>query len=618
MGFGAAGHSSASEPPGAERFSRKRLSATVVVAGGGLAGVCAAISAARDGAQVVLIQDRSRLGGNSSSEVRMHVCGANNPKELRLWRETGIIEELKLTESATNPQRSFEIWDLILYDKVVSEPNITLLLDTAVIDGRLEGGRLEGGRIASIVAVSPLLEEIYEITAQYFIDCTGDAGLAFAAGAECMRGREGRDVYGESLAPPQSDLKTMGNSILFFAKKHGKPIPFIPPPWARKFSQGDFANRRIRSWEYGYWWIEWGGEMDTISDNRAIRHELLRIVLGVWDYIKNSGNHPESAEWALDWVGMIPGKRESRRIRGDHVMTQQVLERAEPYPDRVSYGGWPMDDHPPEGIDRKDLEPCTQIPFKQPYHVPLRSLYSINRPNLLMAGRNISASHVAFSSTRVMATCGAMGQAAGTAAAFCAANQCLPRDIVADADLLRRFQQHLLRNDQSLIGIRHDDPANVAAAGRATCSAETAQGKCANIIDGWTRDIGDGACHQWQAPLEGGPQWICLEWDTPQAIKSIQLVFDSGLNRHLFLSGEDTAYNPQTRGPQPEIVADYVIEAECDGAWKTLTAVKGNFLRLARHQVNCTTARLRLAVNRTNGDPLARVFSIQCYSDFKM
>ena len=608
MGVGAAVSATAIESLGGGRLNSKRLSATVVVAGGGLAGVCAAIGAARDGVQVVLIQDRSRLGGNSSSEIRMHVCGANNPKELALWRETGIIEELKLTESATNPQRSFEVWDLILYDKVVSEPNITLLLDTAVIDARVEGDR-----IAGVVAISPLLEEVYEITAQYFIDCTGDAGLAAAAGAECMRGREGRDVYGESLAPRQSDLKTMGNSILFFAKKHGKPMPFTPPAWARKFSKGDFANRRIRSWEYGYWWIEWGGEMDTIADNRAIRHELLRIVLGVWDYIKNSGNHPESAEWALDWVGMIPGKRESRRIRGEHVMTQQELERAESYADRVSYGGWPMDDHPPEGIDRKDLDPCTQIPFKQPYHVPLRSLYSVNRPNLLMAGRNISASHVAFSSTRVMATCAAMGQAAGAAAAFCAREGCLPRDVVADSDLLRRFQQRQLRNDQSLIGIRHDDAANVAAAGRVTCSAETPEGKCANVIDGWMRNMGDDICHEWKAPLESGPQWICLEWDTPHPIKTIQLVFDSGLYRHLFLSGEDSAYNPQTRGPQRETVADYVLEAERDGAWKTLASVKGNFLRLVRHKVDCTASKLRLTVERSNGDPLARVFDIQCY-----
>ena len=194
----------------------------------------------------------------------------------------------------------------------------------------------------------------------------GLMALAALAGARCMRGREARDQYGESLAPEAADQKTMGNSLLFQARKHDTPMPFRPPTWARKFTEEDFKHRSIRSWEYGYWWIEWGGELDTIKDNRRIRHELLRILMGVWDYIKNSGQHPESEHWALEWVGMLPGKRESRRIVGEHVMVQRELEAAELYPDRVAYGGWPMDDHPPGGMDARDQPPCQQIHFKQP------------------------------------------------------------------------------------------------------------------------------------------------------------------------------------------------------------------------------------------------------------
>ncbi|MCK4826065.1 FAD-dependent oxidoreductase, partial [bacterium] len=332
---------------GEEVYTSKKKQTDVVVAGGGLAGVCAAIAAARNGVSVILVQNRSRLGGNSSSEIRMHPLGANNPKQLRIWRETGIIEELKLADSATNLQRSFEMWDLLLYNKIVSEENITLLLDTAIVDAKVKNGK-----IAMVKAICPLLEETYEISARYFIDCTGDAILASLASAKYMRGREGKDVFGESLAPDISDLKTMGNSILFFSKKHNRLMPFTAPDWARKFSKEDFKYRPINSWEYGYWWIEWGGELDTIKDNRKIRYELLRILLGVWDYIKNSGDYPDSANWALDWVGMIPGKRESRRIIGDHIMIQQEMESAELYADRVAYGGWPMDDHPPGGIDR--------------------------------------------------------------------------------------------------------------------------------------------------------------------------------------------------------------------------------------------------------------------------
>ncbi|HPO15517.1 MAG TPA: FAD-dependent oxidoreductase [Candidatus Hydrogenedentes bacterium] len=590
------------------RYSVKTVQIDVLVAGGGLAGVCAAIAAARNGASVIFVQDRSRLGGNSSSEIRMHVCGANHSKALARWRETGLIEELKLTEAAANPQRSFHVWDLILYDKVVSEPNITLLLDTAIIEASLEGDR-----IAKAIAISPLLEARYEIEAKFFIDCTGDGKLAAAAGAKYMRGREGREVYGESLAPEQSDAKTMGNSLMFFAKRHDQPMPFTPPAWARKFTPEDFKHRSIHSWEYGYWWIEWGGELDTISDNQQIRHELMRILLGVWDYIKNGGQHPDSANWALDFVGMIPGKRESRRILGEHVMIQPELERAEPYQDRVAYGGWPMDDHPPGGMDSKDLKPATQIHFEQPYSIPLRSLYSVNRPNLLMAGRNISASHVAFSSTRVMATCATMGQAAGTAAAYCAKNHCLPKDVVADAKRMQAFHQILLRDDQALLGIQNEDEQDLARTAKITCSGATPEGSAQQIIDGWNRDIGDGQTHQWRAEMSRGEPWIQLEWDTPQRLQTVQITFDSGLHRRLFLSGEDSVYFSQTRGIQPELVASYTLEALVNGSWKTIAQNDANYLRMVRHRFDpVETKALRIRIQRTHGDSLVRVFEVRC------
>ncbi len=612
IGFFPVSHWSAALPePEAvsERMRPVSLEADVVVAGGGLAGVCAAIAAARQGASVVLLQDRSRLGGNSSSEIRMHVCGANHTKDLAAWRETGLIEEFKLTEAATNPQRSFHIWDLVLYDKVVSEPNITLMLDTALV-----GAEVREGKITAVRAVSPQLEEQYEISAAFFVDCTGDGALAAAAGARCMRGREGQAEYGESLAPEQGDQKTMGSSLLFFARKHERAMPFAPPPWARKFTEEDFKHRPIRSWEYGYWWIEWGGDLDTIADQRRIRHELLRILLGVWDHIKNSGKHPESEAWALDFVGMLPGKRESRRIVGEHVLVQSELERAELFPDRVAYGGWPMDDHPPGGMDARGLPPCQQIHFKRPYSVPLRSLYSVDRPNLMMAGRNISASHVALTSTRVMATCSTLGQAAGTAAAFCAREKMLPRALVGDAPAMKRFQQMLLKDDQSLLGVTNEDPLDLARQAAVTASAETYEGPARSVIDGWNRHPGEGVSHQWQAPMESGEPWLELRWPVPKPLALVQITFDTGLHRGLFLSGQDSAYLPQIRQPQPETVAAYTLEAWCDGAWKTLAEETNNVLRLVRHRFEpVDTEALRIRVRRTHGDPLARVFEVRCY-----
>lgn len=591
-------------------YMRKKLQADILVAGGGLAGVCAAIAAARNGASVILLQDRSRLGGNSSSEIRMHVLGANSHKDTSLWRETGIIEELKLTDSTTNLQRSFEMWDLLLYNKVVSEKRISLMLDTALIDAAVQNDA-----ITTVKAVSPLVEELYEIEARYFLDCTGDARLAAACGARCMRGREGRDVYGESLAPEKSDLKTMGNSILLFARKHPQPMPFRAPSWARSFADADFKYRPIHSYEYGYWWIELGGELDTIKDNQKLRYELLRVVLGVWDYLKNSGKHSDSANWALDWVGMIPGKRESRRIAGDHVMIQQELERCEPYPDRVAYGGWPIDDHPPGGMDRTDIQPFHQVFFKQPYHIPLRSLYSSNRSNLLMAGRNISASHVALASTRVMATCATIGQAAGTAAAFCVQHHCSPQELAGNKNLLAAYQQKLLRDDQAVIGVRNEDPEDLARHARITASSETSAGKAVNIIDGWNRNIGDGLTHQWQAPMQEGEPWLQLSCDQARSVREIQLTFDSGLHGRLYLTGQDSEYKTQTRGPQPETVADYSVEAMIGGTWRRIFEARDNFLRLVRHTFEpVATSSVRVIVKRTNGDTLARIFEVRCYT----
>ena len=296
------------------------LDCDVLVAGGGLAGVLAAVSAARHGAKVVLVQDRSRLGGNSSSEIKMHVVGSNNHKGRPGWREGGLLEEFRLDDAANNPQRCWELWDLLLYDKVVSEPNITLLLETT-----LYSAETKDGTIQRVQARCDRTEHLYRITAKLFCDCTGDSRLGLEAGAEFKVGHESRAEFGESLAPETADNKTQGCSILFTSRDFGQPMPFTPPKWARKITDRELKSRPVKSWEYGYWWIEWGGHINTIRDNERIRFELLGIVMGVWDHIKNSGKFPSSANWALDWVGMLPGKREARRLVGDHMLTQMDL-----------------------------------------------------------------------------------------------------------------------------------------------------------------------------------------------------------------------------------------------------------------------------------------------------
>jgi len=588
------------------------LACDVLVAGGGMAGVCAAVAAARNGAKVVLCQDRSRLGGNAGSEVKMHMVGADCLGRRPGWRESGLIEEFRLDDAANNPQRSWELWDLLLYDKVKSEPNITLLLDSPLFAAEVKDGLLQRA-----LARCDKTEHLYRIKSKLYLDCTGDCRLALEAGAELRQGREARGEFNESLAPEQADLKTLGSSILFTARDYGRPIAFTPPKWARKITKAQLQFRDVNSWEYGYWWIETGGAQDTIRDNERLRFELLSIVLGVWDYIKNSGDKPASANWGMDWMGMIPGKRGSRRIAGDLVLTQHDLEKQGlAFDDKAAFGGWPMDDHPSGGFDATDAPPTHSVTLARPYSIPLRCLYSRNIGNLMMAGRNISTSHVAFTSTRVMATCSAIGQAVGTAAALCARENLLPRQLTQNQTRLAAFQQALLLDDQSLLQCSNADPNDLARSATVRASNEYEEAEAEHVINGLVRDLPRQFKNRWAASMAPEGVWIELAWDEPQRISRVQITFDSGFERHLTLSAENEANQGMIRGPQPETVRDYELSAtDAKGKRTSLAIVKGNYQRLNRHSFQPVEAKsIRLAISATNGSELASVYEIRCYA----
>ncbi|HPA19139.1 MAG TPA: FAD-dependent oxidoreductase [Verrucomicrobiae bacterium] len=584
------------------------LDCELMVAGGGMAGVCAALAAARNGARVVLVQDRSRLGGNASSEVRMHIVGADKHGSRKGWREGGIIEELRLEDAARNPHRAYELWDLMLYDKIVCERNITLLLDTAVFRAEVKDGR-----IGTAWARCDKTETLYRVRAPLYADCTGDSRLGFEAGAEFHWGREGKLDSAEELAPDVGDSRTQGSSILFTARQHDRPMPFTPPSWAKKISETDLVFRKPTELDYGYWWIELGGMGNTIKDNERLRFELLSIVLGVWDYIKNSGARPDAANWALEFVGMVPGKRESRRLLGPHVFVQPEIEGAwKQFTDGVAIGGWAMDEHPPEGFYGKDIRPFTPSPVQEVYNIPFRSLYSKNVANLLMAGRNISASHVAFTSTRVMATCAVMGQAAGTAAALCAKDNILPKELSADPGRVVALQQRLLLDDQSIRNIRNEDPADLARAAEARASAAEL-GPAANVLTGEVRDMPDEWKHRWGTRLTGDT-WIELAWKKPQRIGWVQITFDTGFERELTLTASAAKTAKMIRGPQPETIRDYTVELIRGEQVVASEKVEGNFHRLRRHCFQPAEAdRLRIRVQATNGSDRAAIFEIRAY-----
>jgi len=480
--------------------------------------------------------------------------------------------------------------------------------------------RLDGRLIRRVMARCDKTEHLYRITPRIAIDCTGDSRLALEAGAPFRVGRETKTEFNESLGLDQPDRQTLGSSILFTSRDYGRPVSFRPPTWARKVTREQLQFRPVNSWEYGYWWIEWGGQIDTIRDNERIRHELLAIVLGVWDYIKNSGDQPTSANWGMDWIGMVPGKRESRRIVGDHILTQNDLLGDDlAFDDAVAIGGWPMDDHPPSGFDRFKERPFTQLKTPEVYSIPLRALYSREVKNLMMAGRNISASHVAFTSSRVMATCSVMGQAAGTAAACCARHGLEPKQLYADKPRLWELQQILLRDDQTIKGLANADPNDLARQAKVTASTRYGLSQPENVINGLVRDRLGEWDNCWAAAMaeaEAEPVWIQLMWDEPTKVRMVQITFDSGFQRELTLSASESVTRRMVRGPQPETVRDYALRGLIHGHPQTLVEVTGNYQRLCRHELAPPgpLLGLRLELKATNGAPIARVYEIRCYS----
>lgn len=449
-------------------MNTKTVKTDIAVIGGGLAGMCAAIAAARLGRTVALVQNRPVLGGNSSSEIRVWVCGATKHGINRYARETGIMGELFLENQYRNPDGNPYLWDLLLLEKVKAEKNILLFLNTEVQDVAVfqETGR----KIAAVTGWVSGSETRICFESEMFLDCTGDGMIGALAGADYRIGRESRFEFNESLGPEKADKNLLGSTILFYTKDAGHPVKFVSPPFATEIAKTSIPkNRVIRSTDSGccYWWIELGGEIDIVAQNESIRDELWSIVYGIWDYIKNSGKF-EAGNLTLEWVGAIPGKREYRRFVGDYVLNQNDVLNQTEFEDRIAFGGWSIDLHPPQGIYTAKRA-SENIQSDGVFHIPYRSLYSVNVDNLLFAGRSISVTHIAFGATRVQATCAIVGEAAGTAAALCLEEGISPREIYHHR--LKKLQQVLLKQDASLLGIANQDAQDKARSAKVSASS---------------------------------------------------------------------------------------------------------------------------------------------------
>jgi hypothetical protein len=439
----------------------------VAVIGGGLAGVCAGIAAARDGARTVLLHNRPVLGGHSSSEIRVWVRGANGFFHNRFGRESGLIGELLVENQYRNPLGNVFLWDSLLLERVRRERDLTVHLLT---DVRSVACDQASGCIRSVTAWTMGAERVREIAAEIFVDCSGDGLIGHLAGAESRTGREAISEFGEPWAQPQADQKSLGTSMFFVTKDAGRAVPFVAPSFAKDIRETTIPLSRIKSSRDSgadYWWIEYGGNLDTIHDHEDIQKELLAVIYGIWDYIKNSGEF-RADTMTLEWVGYLPAKRESRRLIGDHILTQNEVVWQREFPDNVGFGGWSVDLHDPDGMYAQGT-PDKHMFADGLFQIPLGSLYSRNIPNLLFAGRNASATHAGLGAIRVMGTCAVMGEAVGAAAALCVHKGIKPRALRSRH--ASELQQVLLRHDASIVGVRNQDGNDLALRAHVSCSS---------------------------------------------------------------------------------------------------------------------------------------------------
>lgn len=598
-----------------------------VVVGGGMTGICAAIAAARTGAKTALIHERAVLGGNASSEIRMHICGANcNMKKPHLT-EGGIIHELMLANKRVNDSYNFSIWDAVLFDVVKKEANLTVYLNTTMLDATSQNGI-----VTEIECYQLTTETHYRFSANFFADCTGNGTLCHFVNAEYRTGSEGKDAYNEPHAPEHANNRRMGNTLLFKAIDRGHPVTFIPPVEIMHFTEEDLKYRKHSAelspeilknitpeemhtmfsgyaQDYGYWWIEICGEKENIIEEyENVRDQLVSAIYGIWNHIKNEGDHG-AENYELAWVGMLPGVRESRRIVCDYMLTENDILVNRRFDDVVAYGGWDIDDH--NGLFAFDQKPSFIYPVEGSYDIPYRSYCVKDFLNLFAGGRCIGASKLAMASSRVMGTCAIGGQAIGTAAALlCNQGASDIRDVNIHA-----LQQKLLKDDCYLPYITNCDSNDLALKATITVSSELAGCEAKYLTNGITHKI-DGNHNAWHsAPLTADkPESLSIALEKPASIHEVQLVFDSNFSLEKKITLSSKRQSQQEIGVPKELVKDFEVILLHNGAKVASKQIKDNYQRLyhiAFDKVLADTVKINFY--RTNGCEEVRVFEVRIY-----
>ena len=600
----------------------------LVVVGAGPAGVPAAVAAARHGAKVALVHDRPVLGGNISSELGVLLNGSGWH---RGYREGGIIEEAVLSKAcaAKGADLSFS---RVFGELVAAETNITLFLNT-----RMYAVEKTGDRIGAVLARNTLTGARTRIRGAIFADTTGDGWVGYFSGAKFMYGREGVEKYGESCAPEVPDLTTMSGCLL---GGYGLPrmveldhdVPFATPPWAWPLPNGFYRKSDGLRFK---WWLEHPGTLNDCEDPELARDSLLRIFFAYWGWMKNETPDEKiralAARHELVSLPYMNGRREGMRIVGDYIFTEKdALAKTDPA-DSIGHTGWPLDTHDPLGVDNPKGNGAWRMEspeIPRPVGIPYRILYSTNVPNLFMAGRNVSCSHVGLGTLRVSATCAVMGQAVGTAAAGCVRHGVMPREY--GRRYLSELRSTLHRDDQFVPGYFGRDPLNLAAGATATATSECGDNVAANVIDGRLRTMpavgGDvvkivedtgygyvshqpkGVSREWVSdPRRALPQSVTVRLPEPREASEVRVVFDSDF----FLPQIWVHHKVPTT-----LARSYAVEVSPDGErWEPVADVDRNTRRLAVHEFSARkVAAIRVTVRETYGDASARVFEVGLFS----
>ena len=540
----------------------------LIVVGGGVGGIVTAITAARYGLKTALINDRPKLGGNAAEEANVSLEGSAH----RGYHELGVVFEIKNYRETNHIS-----WSDAFAHFTSQEQNLDVYSNMLLTDAITES---EAIREICVTHTHSL--NLYKLSADLFVDATGDAWLGYYAGAAYRIGREAQFQHGESFAPKVADGHTMSGCATmpdpteeretvcsYFAREADHPIPFHAPDWAFHLPEGDALGRTPERIDRGMWWLEMPNDYDDLFESEFVRDSMFRMAVGYFNWLKNSWSEKERAAcYELVSLGTYNAKRETRRLIGDYILTENDYVEGKTFPDTVGYCGWKIDVHHTNGILSGALGKYSankKIPLSP---VPFGCLYSKNVPNLFMTGRCISVTHIGLGAARVQMTAGILGQAIATAAYMCRKYHITPRDV--RSTYIGELQQLLIKDGLYIPGVRHQDPLDLAQSATVNATSQIANGAPQNVTNGKTWQ-NDGKDYAWVSD-EPLPQSIWLKFDTAKQIRQIRLTFDFPFEKYS---------HGCKKQPVPEsLVTDFSVFLLIDSQWIEAKAITNNIQRL--------------------------------------